>query len=160
MTRVPPDPAPADAVAAECGGLRALCDLLRAEQDALRSADAERVAEIARRKGDEIANVNLRTRAREEAMRARGFPASALGLTLWLAERLGADEAKVKRDALLSLAEEARRLNRQNGALISRLHRHVQGACAAIAQAAGADVLYDPRGLARAYAPTRSTEVR
>jgi flagellar biosynthesis/type III secretory pathway chaperone len=159
MTRSP-DLGSADAVAAECGGLRALCDLLQAEQDALRSADAERVAEIARRKGDEIAKVNLRTRAREEAMRARGFPASALGLMLWLTERFGADEARVRRDALLALAEEAQRLNRQNGALIARLQRHVQGAFAAMAQAAGADVLYDPRGLARAYAPVRSTEAR
>lgn len=156
----PADPSPADAVAAECGCLRALCDLLRAEQDALRAADAERVADLARRKGDEIAKVHLRARAREQAMRTRGFPSSALGLALWLGERLGTDEAAARRDAMLALADEARRLNRQNGALIARLQRHVQAAFASLAAAAGADVLYDPRGLARAHAPIRSTEVR
>ncbi|MBE7521577.1 MAG: flagellar protein FlgN [Burkholderiales bacterium] len=164
MTRDPRLPeagaSPADVVAAECGGLFVLCDLLRAEQEALRAADAALVADLARRKGEEIAVVDLRTRAREAAMRARGFPVSALGLVLWLGEHLGAGEAAARRDALLALADEARRLNGQNGALIARLQRHVDGAFASIASAAGADVLYDPRGFARACAPVRSIETR
>ena len=153
----PPRPAPtADAVLAECAGWRALVDLLIAEQEALRTADTPRIELLARRKAEHVGNLDAQAQAREARMRAHGYPINGTGLELWFAQALDPAEAHARRNEITTLAQTARRLNRQNGALVARLQRYVQSAFAALALAAGAELTYDGSGMARPFARKRT----
>lgn len=151
MTPTAPVVSP-DAIRAECAGWRALVDLLVAEQDALRSADTPRIEALARRKAEHVTRLDAQAQAREQRMRAQGLPINATGLELWFAQALAPAEARACRDDIASLAQTARRINRQNGALVVRLQRYVQSAFAALALAAGAELTYDGSGMARPVA--------
>ncbi|MFO1282265.1 MAG: flagellar protein FlgN [Burkholderiales bacterium] len=147
----------AEIIAAECAGWRALVDLLSAEQDALRAADTATIESLSRRKGEHVSRLDAQAREREALMRARGLPINAQGLELWFSLALAPAKAREFREDLARHADLAKRLNRQNGALVARLQRYVQGAFAALALAAGAELTYDGAGVARPVARRRAS---
>ena len=136
---------PADVVALEIAGYKALLRILEGECDALRRLDAEAIESAAAAKHAQVTALEQLARLREEQLRALGLPASAQGVTVWLA----GSAAPQIRDAwatLLDLARAARHANARNGRLVARQRQHYDGALSALLQAAGLPSVYGVDG--------------
>ena len=137
--------APADVLALEIAGYKALLRLLDGECDALRRIDVEAIENAAAAKHAQVQALEQLARLREEQLRARGLPASAEGVALWLAGSAAADAATAW-STLLDLARAARTANARNGRLLARQRRHYDSALAALLQAAGLPSVYGADG--------------
>jgi len=130
----------------EIASYRALLDLLRAEQDALRSADAEALPQLSRAKLRQVNALQEFALARSQLLRAASLPETAAGMSSLLScgsEPPGAGELWKK---LLQLAEEARSLNALNGRLALVQQCHFDRAISALLQAAGRLGIYGADG--------------
>jgi flagella synthesis protein FlgN len=146
---------PADLLALEIAGYKALLRILDGECDALRRLDAEAIENAAAAKHAQVLALEQLARLREDQLRARGLPASAEGVALWLA---GSDPSPVSTvwSTLLDLARTARNANARNGRLVIRQQRHYDGALAALLQAAGLPSVYGADGRPRHGASGRA----
>jgi flagella synthesis protein FlgN len=136
---------PADVLALEIAGYKALLRILDGECDALRRLDAEAIENAAAAKQAQVQALEQLARLREDALRAGGLPASAEGVHVWLAGTGGA-EASSAWATLLDLARAARNANARNGRLVVRQRRHYDGALTALLQAAGLPSVYGADG--------------
>ena len=136
---------PADVLALEIAGYKALLRILDGECDALRRLDAEAIDNAAAAKQAQVQALEDLARLREDQLRARGLPASAEGVKLWLAGAPASDTAPAW-STLLDLARAARTANARNGRLVARQRRHYDGALAALLQAAGLPSVYGADG--------------
>jgi len=136
---------PADVLALEIAGYKALLRLLDGECEALRRVDVEGIENAAAAKQAQVQALEQLARLREEQLRARGLPCSAEGVALWLAGS-GAPDAASAWTTLLDLARAARNANARNGRLLARQRRHYDVALAALLQAAGVPSVYGADG--------------
>ena len=139
-----------DALRAEIAGFQALINVLEAEADALRRADAEALSILCNAKLERVAQLQALARERSNELRRAGLPDTAAGAKAW-ALQAGGDGAACAQawERLTKLALEAKRQNDVNGRLAARQRWHFDAALGALLQAAGVSSLYGADGRAR-----------
>ncbi|GGI16306.1 flagella synthesis protein FlgN [Oxalicibacterium faecigallinarum] len=111
---------PAVTLIDEQEAMLALTSLLEQEQKLLIAADIERIAALTEPKALAAAKMAELASQRHDALAAAGHDASEIGMQAWLATTAapaGASEAWKK---LITIAEEAKEINRINGTLINK----------------------------------------
>ena len=139
-----------DALRAEIAGFQALINVLEAEADALRRADAEALSILCNAKLERVAQLQMLARERSNQLRQAGLPDTAAGAKAWAAQ--AGDDGVASAQAwerLTKLALEAKRQNDVNGRLAARQRWHFDAALGALLQAAGVASLYGADGRAR-----------
>ena len=139
-----------NALRAEIAGFQALINVLEAEADALRRADAEALSILSNAKLERVAQLQALARQRSLELKRAGLPETAAGAKAW-AGQSGPDAATCSDawDRLTKLALEAKRQNDVNGRLAARQRWHFDAALGALIQAAGVSSLYGADGRAR-----------
>jgi flagella synthesis protein FlgN len=134
------------ALAAEVDCLRDLLGILRIEQDALRRADADALAQMVPDKVRKLDVLGRLAQSRSEAMRKAGFPGTRLGVEAWLATVAHGSSAQTSFRELLDLAATARGLNTSSKRLATMQYRHFERAGTALRRAGGHDDIYGADG--------------
>jgi flagella synthesis protein FlgN len=132
MSSTPPGQQLADALERELQAGQALQGLLDEERAALLEGTAERVAQVAERKGLLAREIAALGEARNALLSRERLPAGRRGLEL-ACERAGA-ALRTRRDALLECARRVRMLNDRNGILIENSLNRVTGSLAILLQ--------------------------
>jgi flagellar biosynthesis/type III secretory pathway chaperone len=145
----PADVADLAALEVEIAAFRALRDVLRDEQEALRRVDTETLAQLVPVKLEKLAVLASLARKRGEAMRHAGVPDSRAGMDLWLSRHPFAERGKSLFRELLDLAHEALGLNTLSRRLATVQYRHFERASAALRRAVGQEDLYGADGRPR-----------
>ena len=132
---------------AERDEFAALVGLLQTEQEILVRDDSPALATLADEKSQRLARLN---RFAEQRARQLGTPhpaRAASAMLVWLSHHpeQSADTGRVWRE-LLALAETARRINLDNGALIESAQRRNQQKLAVLRSAAGSGCVYRADG--------------
>lgn len=141
---------------AEIEGHRALLDLLKQEQDALRVGQADAVASLAAVKVKHVDELEGLARQRTELLVNCGMAMTATGPQAdALPERVAA-AVRADWDVLRGVAAEAQRCNQLNGELIARHQRHVAGALSSLLQGSGRASVYSADGRPQPLAIGRS----
>jgi flagellar biosynthesis/type III secretory pathway chaperone len=143
-------------LAAEVEGYRRLLELSRAEQEALRLADADALARIAQAKVTEVYELQDRAASRIRALRGEGFGPNAAGMRALLGQCAQPDRASEQWDLLVSVAAEAQRQNALNSRLAGVQLQHVDRALAALWSAAGREMTYGADGRSQRHTSPRS----
>jgi len=139
-----------DALRAEIAGFQALINVLEAEADALRRADAEALSILCNAKLERVAQLQALARARSDEIKRTGLPDTAAGAKAWALQAGGDGMARAQAwERLTKLALEAKRQNDVNGRLAARQRWHFDAALGALLQAAGVSSLYGADGRAR-----------
>ena len=144
------------ALAVEIEGFCTLLALLAAEQDALRTADADALARIVPQKLTQVHALRSMSVARTALLRSAGLAATAAGMRTLLARSPEPERAGEQWQTLTRLAVEAQRVNALNIRLAHTQERHVDQAMATLSHAAGRDVTYGADGRSQHHAPSRS----
>jgi flagellar biosynthesis/type III secretory pathway chaperone len=147
---------PVEALAAEVSGYRSLLAVLLAEQEALRIADADALAQASQRKLTLVYALQDLGSARTQSVRDGKFGANADGMHALLAACAQPAEASEQWSTLVALAGDAQRQNALNGRLASVQQRHVDRAMAALWGAAGCHGTYGADGRSQHYAAPRA----
>lgn len=140
------EPAVQDRLDEEIGAWQALLDILREEEQALVSGDAERVARITPIKLTQVDAVGTLVRDRQRALSAAGQPADNTGM----ANLLGNDDAgKARWQRLGELEAAAQAANQRVGTLLDmRLGAARQALNVIVHAATRSNGLYDESGQA------------
>ena len=141
-----PTPSPHALLDLEIAGYKALLRLLDAECDALRRVDRDGIESTAEAKATQVRALEQLARLRETALEARGLPATAAGVGLWLSDGDATADSATGWTTLLDLARAARTANERNGRLIDRQRRHYDAAFNALSTAAGRPSVYGADG--------------
>ena len=147
---------PTEWLAAEIAGYHSLLNLLESEQEALRAADADRLAQTTQPKIVQIGALQERAAMRAKALRARGLTENAAGMSTLLGESAHPESARAAWNTLLGVAAHAQRQNSLNMRLASVQQRYVDRAIAALWRAAGCDSTYGADGRSRHHAAPRT----
>ncbi|HZQ62041.1 MAG TPA: flagellar protein FlgN [Casimicrobiaceae bacterium] len=131
---------------AEIEGHRALLSVLIAEQEALRTANAEAVAIAASSKLRHINELEALARQRMELVIGMGIALTATSVETGTLAAPAAAQLKSDWAALRAVASEAQQTNALNGRLIERHQRHCETALAALLQAGGRTAVYGADG--------------
>jgi len=108
--------------------------LLREEQQHLTQAEIEPIAGLARKKEDKVEELHALARLRRAFLEAHSLQATPSGMEQWIQSQAGGP-AKELRDLWEHLsvgADEAKRLNRTNGRIISSRLSHNREALTAL----------------------------
>ncbi len=134
----------------------ALLALMKQEQQLLVAADADGLAELTPRKNALLQALAALSAQRHAALLAAGCEGSEAGMEPWLAVG-GSDEARAQWETLLTLAREAKEMNRVNGMLINKQLAHNQGVLNALRMPAGAEAggVYGSSGQAVGGGPSK-----
>lgn len=134
------------AIAEEAGAIRQFVDLLKREQASLSNGITDELPELAEQKGKLFVHLNQLAAQRTDALAAQGLSADRAGVEAWFA--LHTDENSLRNEwtAVLSLASEARELNRLNGELIRMRMQYNAKALEALQGGKGVLDLYGPDG--------------
>ena|SRR5438093_3438299 len=145
-----------DELRTEIAGFQVLHDLLRAEQEALRVADADALSQLASAKLKQVNMLQNLALARSQALADSGLPETAAGIAAWLAWSADPQCARELWAALLAIAAETRTTNALNGRLALAQQRHYDRAVDALWRAAGHAALYGADGRPQHGATTRT----
>jgi flagellar biosynthesis/type III secretory pathway chaperone len=143
------------ALALEVAGYRELLDLLRAEQNALKVADADALAQVAQAKLKQVYALQDVGAMRAQAMRDAAPAVCATDPGAAIAQVTQPQSARDLWQTLVSLASEAQRQNALNRRLASVQQRHVDRAMAALWGAAGRAETYGADGRTQHHASPR-----
>lgn len=146
----------ADALQVECAGYKALLDLLHAEQEALRNADADALGGVAAAKALQVDLLRRLATDRSRRLIAAGLPVTSSGMDAWIARNAEPQRARELCVALVGLATAAIAQNELNGRLLAIQQRHFDRAAAALWQAGGGTVVYGADGRPRRSGPARA----
>jgi flagellar biosynthesis/type III secretory pathway chaperone len=138
-----------DALRAEIAGFQALNEVLNAEADALRRADADALSVLSGAKLDQVNALQGFARQRSHQLKHAGLPETTAGVQAWLDASPDPAAAHAAWERLTALALAAKRQNDVNGRLAARQRWHFDAALGALVQAAGIAPLYDAQGRAR-----------
>ena len=147
-----PTPAGSDrheALREEIAGFQSLIQVLAAEADALRRADADALSILSGAKLEQVTLLQALARQRAQQMKRSGLPENGVGVKVWLAQSGDATEAQDAWSRLTRLALEAKHQNDVNGRLAARQRWHFDAALGALLQAAGVSSVYGADGRAR-----------
>ncbi len=131
---------------AEIEGHRALLGVLTAEQEALRTANAEAVALAAAAKLRHIGELEVLARQRTELMVSLGVALTPQGVETGTLPEPFAGQVRSDWATLRAVAAEAQQVNAFNGRLIARHQRHCETALATLLQAGGHAPVYGADG--------------
>ncbi len=140
---------------AEIEGHRALLAVLMAEQDALRTANAEAVGVAAASKLRHVSELEALARQRTELVIALGLAFTPGGVETGNLEPSLAAQIRSDWISLRSVAAEAREANALNGRLIARQQRQCESALATLMQASGRSPVYGADGRPERDLPAR-----
>jgi flagellar biosynthesis/type III secretory pathway chaperone len=144
------------ALGSEVTEYRTLLTLLRAEQEALRTADADALAHVAQAKLKQVYTLQDIGADRAEIMRQGGTMARFSGNDISADSGIISDEARELWQTLVVLAADAQRQNALNKRLASVQQRHVDRAMAALWGAAGRTDTYGADGRTQHHASPRA----
>lgn len=103
---------------AEADTVSAFIFLLREEQEALKTGNADALPAIVERKNKVAASLAAQATARNTELARVGCSGDRKGMIEWLSRQPADSDAHASWQRLLALAEEAQELNRLNGELI------------------------------------------
>ena len=110
-------------ITAEAEAVQQFVDLLKLEQNTLSSGKTDDLPAFAEQKSKLAINLNSLATQRNTSLAAQGFGVDRTGVESWCAKYPDEKAAKMAWTKILSLAFEARELNRLNGELIQmRMH--------------------------------------
>ena len=110
-------------ITAEADAVQQFVDLLKLEQNTLSSGKTDDLPAFAEQKSKLAINLNSLATQRNTSLAAQGFGVDRTGVESWCAKYPDEKTAKMAWTKILSLAFEARELNRLNGELI-QMHMH------------------------------------
>ena len=102
----------------EVAEIQHFTDLLKLEQAALSNGNTDELLEFADKKDKSAARINHLAEQRNALLSAQGLPPDRPGIEAWCAQNPKETSATTAWGAILTLAHEARELNRLNGELI------------------------------------------
>lgn len=132
--------------AAEAAALQRFVALLERERKVLIKGEVDRLFDIVREKNDLAVQLALLSTQRGSVLAADGLAPDRSGMAAWFAAHPAASDAQGVWSSLLSLASEARELNRDNGNLIQLRLQHNAQALEALLGANASLKLYGPDG--------------
>jgi flagella synthesis protein FlgN len=114
-------------ITAEADAVQQFVDLLKLEQNTLSSGKTDDLPAFAEQKSKLAINLNSLATQRNTSLAAQGFGVDRTGVESWCAKYPDEKTAKMAWTKILSLAFEARELNRLNGELIQmRMHYNAE----------------------------------
>lgn len=125
--------------------LKQFVDLLRREQTSLSQGVAEDLPELAEQKNGLVVQLNHLSALRAAFLQARGFSQDRSGIDAWFAQAKDPNVADAWQK-VLTLATDARELNRVNGELIQIRMQFTAKALEALSGAKNSLELYGPDG--------------
>lgn len=131
---------------AEIEGHGALLSVLQAEQEALRTANAEAVVLASHDKARHIQELESLARQRTELLISLGLAVTPTGVETGTLPSAQADEIRADWARLRAVAAEAQHANALNGRLIARHQRHCESALAKLIQAGDRAPVYGADG--------------
>jgi flagella synthesis protein FlgN len=135
-------------IAEEATAVRRFVDLLKLEQTSLSNGSTDDLLDFAEQKSKLATQLNNLAAQRSALLVAQGFSADRAGVDAWCANHSSGKEAGASWSVLLSLAAEARELNRLNGELIQMRMQYNANALEALRGGKNALDLYGPDGQA------------
>jgi len=130
----------------EIAGFHALHDLLRAEQEALRVADAETLSQLAAAKLRQVNMLQNLALARSLALADAGLPETPAGIDALLGSSVEPQQGRELWATLLAVAAATRDTNAVNSRLAMTQQRHFDRAVDALWRAAGRSTVYGADG--------------
>lgn len=127
-------------------GVQLFVDLLLIEQKALSSGNTDDLPVLAEKKSALADRLNILTEERNATLAALGFPGTRDGMEAWCAKHPGELETANIWAGVLTLAREARELNRLNGELIKLRMNTTAAALEALRASKTSLDLYGPDG--------------
>jgi len=103
----------------ESEAVQRFTELLLREQDALKSAQTDELPTFAENKTQLAQALNQLSAQRNSVLAASGFASDRAGIEAWCAKHASEKRVAEVWEAILTLAREARELNRLNGELIA-----------------------------------------
>ena len=136
-------------LAEELTELQRFCEVLEAERSVLEKGQADHLPPLVENKSKLATRLGQLLSERERALTQLGLEAGRVGMEAWLTHRPQDSKARDKWQLLLTLAEDARKLQAINGKLIALQLQHTQQALAVLMSASGRPLTYGPDGQQR-----------
>lgn len=133
-------------IAEETRAIQQFVDLLLVEQKALSSGDTDELPILAEKKTRLADHLNQLAEQRKTALSALGFSGSRDDIAAWCAQNPTEHEVANTWTSVLTLAREARELNRLNGELIKLRMNSTAAALEALRASKSSLDLYGPDG--------------
>ena len=134
------------AMTAEVVAIQQFVSLLKLEQTSLSNGNIDNLPEFAEQKSKFSVHLNSLAEQRNSALAAQGFAADRAGIEAWCTKYLEEQNARKAWQKILSLAGEARELNRINGELIQMRLQYISKALEALQSGNKSLDLYGPDG--------------
>lgn len=134
------------AMSAEAEAVQQFVDLLKLEQTSLSNGNTDNLPEFAEQKSKLAVHLNSLAAQRNASLAAQGFAADRAGIEAWCATFPDEQHASSTWRTILSLAAEARELNRLNGELIQMRMQYITKALEALQSGNKSLDLYGPDG--------------
>ena len=135
----------------EVGVIRGFTELLKLEQSALSDGNTDELLELANKKEQASNQINRLAAQRNQLLAAQGLPPDRAGIEAWCAKNPSETAGAAAWSSILSLASEARELNRLNGELIQLRMQFNSRALEALQGRKDALDLYGPDGQAKTH---------
>lgn len=142
-------------VETEAEAVAQFAGLLRLEQSALSSGNTDELPAFAENKVKLAVHLNALSAQRNAALAAQGFDADRAGVEAWCAKHPDEKDLAAAWSRILSLAGEARELNRLNGELIQIRMQYNAKALEALQGGNNSLALYGPDGQSTTSGNTR-----
>lgn len=133
-------------IAKEAEAVQQFVDLLKLEQEELSHGKVDNLPSLAEKKNLLALHLNDLSSKRNTSLAAQGFSADRSGIEAWCKSQPTNDNASKIWFRILSLAEEARELNRLNGVLIGMHMQHNAKALEVLLRNRSPLNLYGPDG--------------
>ncbi len=141
----------AQALQEEVAEIQRFTDLLKLEQAALSSGNTDELLEFANKKDESAARINHLAEQRNALLAAQGFAPDRPGIEAWCAQNPKETSATTAWGTILTLAREAKELNRLNGELIQLRLQFNSKALEALRGGQTALDLYGPDGQSKTH---------
>lgn len=135
---------------AELCAFQDFIQVLQTEQDALVQGNVDPLLELARIKSEKVVLLAQLAESRARFLNDQGYSLEHGGMTKWLQRDEGNPQIAELWQQLLTLAENAQKLNQINGSMIDTRLRNNQQALAILQVAAKQSTLYGPDGQTQA----------
>ncbi len=134
------------AMTAEAVAVQQFVSLLKLEQTSLSNGNIDNLPEFAEQKNKFSIHLSNIAAQRNTALSAQGFAADRAGVEAWLAKYPEEQSARKAWQKILSLAADAREMNRLNGELIQMRLQYISKALEALHSGSKSLDLYGPDG--------------
>jgi flagella synthesis protein FlgN len=148
---------PGDSLNEELAAGAALLQLLKQEQEYLIQADLDGLTAVTQEKNKKVARMTELALARHRSLAAAGHSADESGMQGWI-KTAPPDTGKTWQD-LLTLARDAKELNRTNGLLIGQHMSRNQNALNVLQGSQGGGTMYGPTGQTTSSGSSRTLVV-